>query len=390
MIFHEIYGCYYGAVARILALAVDGQLTREKLQQIASENAFAESGLTIIPALESARWPLLYAPPKAVSMYTRPEAALPHAPPKAVPLNTLPKDAPLHTPLKSAPDIPLTLLERRWLKAILLDPRMRLFFDVEKDAGAPDGLAAMLSDVEPLFTPADYVIFDKYKDGDPYTDSGYIRRFRRILDAIRHQNTMRFIYRNRKGRLRMRVGRPEGLEYSEKDDKFRVQVQLRRQREIINLGRLNVCEVLQGGAIMPDTASADITGHNAQATGGAVTGDCARETGNAARATAAPEFVAASHQAQVPEGACETFTMELVDERNALERVLLHFAHFRKEARRLEDGRYSVTIHYDRGDETELVIRVLSFGPMVRVTEPEPFVNLIKERLKMQISCGLR
>lgn len=349
MIFHEIYGCYYGAVARILALAVDGQLTREKLQQIVSDTAFAESGLTIIPALESSRWPLLYAPPKAVSMYTRPEAASLHTPPKTVPLNTLPKDAPLHTPLKAAPDIPLTLLEKRWLKAILLDPRMRLFFDVEKDASAPDGLAAMLLDVEPLFTPADYVIFDKYKDGDPYTDSGYIRRFRWILDAIRHQNTMRFIYRNRKGRLRTRVGRPKGLEYSEKDDKFRVQVQLRRQREIINLGRLNACEVLQGCNV-----------------------------------------VGASHQAQVPEGACGTFTMELVDERNALERVLLHFAHFRKEARRLEDGRYAVTIHYDRGDETELIIRVLSFGPMVRVTEPEPFVNLIKERLKMQISCGLR
>ena len=72
---------------------------------------------------------------------------------------------------------------------------------------------------------------------------------------------------------------------------------------------------------------------------------------------------------------------ELVDERNALERALMHFAHFRKQAERTADDRYRVTVYYDREDETEMVIRVLSFGPMVRVTEPRRFEGLIKQRL---------
>lgn len=65
------------------------------------------------------------------------------------------------------------------------------------------------------------------------------------------------------------------------------------------------------------------------------------------------------------------------------------FAHFEKEAQRLDEKHYRVTINYRQDDETELVIRVLSFGPFIKVTEPERFVGLIKKRLEMQKSCGL-
>ena len=68
---------------------------------------------------------------------------------------------------------------------------------------------------------------------------------------------------------------------------------------------------------------------------------------------------------------------------------MLHFSHFEKEAEKLGEDQYRVSIRYDKNDETEIVIRVLSFGPMVRVIRPESFVNLIKERLEQQISCGL-
>ena len=66
----------------------------------------------------------------------------------------------------------------------------------------------------------------------------------------------------------------------------------------------------------------------------------------------------------------------------------MHFAHFEKQAEKLEENRYRVTITYDKNDETEIVIRILSFGPMVKVTMPQSFVDLIKERLISQKSCG--
>jgi len=80
--------------------------------------------------------------------------------------------------------------------------------------------------------------------------------------------------------------------------------------------------------------------------------------------------------------------LEVIDERKALERALLHFAHFKKQAERIEGDKYKVTVTYDGDDETEILIRILSFGPMVKVTGPDHFLNLIKDRLKKQKSCG--
>ena len=82
--------------------------------------------------------------------------------------------------------------------------------------------------------------------------------------------------------------------------------------------------------------------------------------------------------------------MEITDRRNALERVMLHFAHFEKRAERLNDNHYILRIKYYENDETEVVIRVLSFGPCVRVIEPENFIELIKKRLISQKNCELR
>ena len=69
---------------------------------------------------------------------------------------------------------------------------------------------------------------------------------------------------------------------------------------------------------------------------------------------------------------------------------MLHFAHFEKRAERTDDGRYILRLTYDADDETELVIRVLSFGPCVRVLEPERFAELIRQRLTAQKTPGLR
>ena len=86
----------------------------------------------------------------------------------------------------------------------------------------------------------------------------------------------------------------------------------------------------------------------------------------------------------------ESLTLRTFDERNALERTLLHFAHFEKRAERIDTKRYLVHIKYNKSDETEMVIRILSFGPMVEVIEPQDFKNLIIARLKSQKSCELK
>lgn len=302
MIFSELYSVYYNTVAKILTRALEPDVTEKDLQQLVVDHAFSESILTILPALKSGKWPLL-------------------------------KDD-LTPVVNQAPTMPLTLLEKRWLKAIAEDPRIRLF-----GAQLPG-----LEGVEPLFTRDDYKIYDQYADGDSFEDETYIRHFRLILSAIKENRPVKITLVNRHGKeVRVRFY-PKGFEYSLKDDKIRILATGCRFRQF-NLGRVICCEYYTG------------------------TGPW-RERPKAERR--------------------KDLTLLITDKRNALERSMLHFAHFEKQVERIDDEHYTLHLKYYENDETEMVIRILSFGPYVKVVEPESFVKLIKERLLSQKSCELR
>lgn len=303
VLFHEIYSCYYHTVSKILSVSVKGSLTESEMLTLIKEYAFAESHLAIIPALKNENWQLV--------------------------------DEKLQTPLVHQPSTGLTTLQKRWLKAISLDPRIRLF-SVD---------FTILEDVEPLFTPEDYVVFDNYNDGDDYENEHYIRIFQALQKAIHAHKKVLIQYSSRKNNQRTISCTPYQFEYSEKDDKFRIRILGCRYANILNVSRIQECDILDEEGI-PLRESRNIIS--------------------------------------------DYLIMELLDERNALERVLLHFAHFEKEALRISEQKYRIKIYYERDDETEMLIRVLSFGPFVKVTEPEHFVDLIKKRLLMQKSCGLK
>lgn len=303
VLFHEIYSCYYHTVSKILSASVKGSLTESEMLTLIKEYAFAESHLAIIPALKNENWQLV--------------------------------DEKLQTPLVHQPSTGLTTLQKRWLKAISLDPRIRLF-SVD---------FTILEDVEPLFTPEDYVVFDNYNDGDDYENEHYIRIFQVLQKAIHAHKKVLIQYSSRKNNQRTISCTPYQFEYSEKDDKFRIRILGCRYANILNVSRIQECDILDEEGIP------------------------LRESGNIIS---------------------DYLILELLDERNALERVMLHFAHFEKEALRISEQKYRIKIYYERDDETEMLIRVLSFGPFVKVTEPEHFVDLIKKRLLMQKSCGLK
>ena len=301
MIFNELYSAYYNTVAKIISAVLKGESTQSKLQKIVAQNAFGESMLTILPNLKSEKWQLV-------------------------------RDD-FSTPIKHTPTMPLTLVQKQWLKAVLLDPRAALF-DVEIDG---------LEDVEPLFTPDDYVVYDKYSNGDPFEDADYIKNFKIILSAIKSEKMLKIRSMTRKGRNIVKTVFPQKLEYSEKDDKFRLIGVNRCHIEIINLGRILWVEEL------PVTAEF--------------------ENKNISPKT-------------------EKVVLKVTDDRNALERAMLHFAHFEKRAEKLDEMQYLLHLVYNKEDETELVIRVLSFGPLIEAVEPPEFRNLIIERLKAQMELG--
>ena len=303
MIFSELYSAYYNTVAAILSKIADGEHSERELQKIVTEKAFGESVLTIMPSLKSQNWQLVHSD--------------------------------MTTPLEHKPTMPLTTLQKQWLKAISLDPRIKLF-GVEFT-----GLDA----VEPLFTSADYHIYDRYSDGDPFEDEEYVRQFRVILEAIRNHSQIKFEMINRKGNSMYVRCYPVRLEYSEKDDKFRLVTAGWRSIATVNLAKIMHCSHYNG------------------------------------------EKQLIGHERDVK---YDTVTVRLLDERNTLERFMLHFAHFEKQAEKLDRKHYLIKIKYGHDDEPEMVIRILSFGPLVEVVESENFRNLVIEKLKNQKNCGLR
>ena len=299
MLFSEVYGSYFRVVASVLAEAAEGCLTERRLTQLVQEKAFAESTLSIPSALLEGRWPLL--------------------------------DQSLCPILQHTPTMPMTQLQKRWLKALLQDPRIALF--------APD--TSGLEDVRPPYCPDTFVYFDQYADGDPYGDENYVQNFQTVLQAIRQKRKLRVRFRGHTGIRHSFICAPYRLEYSEKDDKFRLLAVGKRNVHTINMARIRSCTLME-------------------------------------------EFDSSEYPT-VQEHACE-LTLLLHDERNALERALLHFSHLEKETRRLDDTHYEIKIRYDREDETELLIRVLSFGPVLEVQAPSEFRTLVKNRIAKQQS----
>lgn len=113
MIFSELYSVYYNTVAKILSAMVQGDVDSKTAQKIVEENAFGDSAFTIINAIKSEKWQVM------TSDFT--------------------------TAIEHKPTMPMTILQKRWLKSISLDPRIKLF-GVKFEG---------LDDVEPLFTQGD-------------------------------------------------------------------------------------------------------------------------------------------------------------------------------------------------------------------------------------------
>ncbi len=294
MLFHEIYGTYYAIVTEILKRAAEEDLTEKDILELVRREGFTET-VTVIPdALKSGRWPLLG------GNY-------------------------------GSPEIPLSNLEKMWLKALLSDPRIQLFTDHLQE------LQKGLEDVEPLYEEGFFVLFDRYEDGDDYADKTYVRNFRIIRSAMREKKKIRITYGGRRGN-RTHTLSPLKLEYSAKDDKFRLLGREDQKNITLNMASIRKVAMLDEGAVEADAYSGEL---------------------------------------------CSVI-FELKDERKAMERCMIGFSDLQKETEKLDDSNYRVTLHYYKEDETEILIRILSFGPLIKVTGPEQFLELVRGRVMKQ------
>lgn len=316
-LFSEVYSCYYTVVNKILNEASKKGLNKKEINAIINENAFEESALYILPKLISGEWNLLNENEEG---YT--------------------------SKLASDIKLPVTALEKAWLKSLLEDKRIALFLKEEQILL----LKNYLKDVPSLFNQADFYYYDTFLDGDDYESEDYVNNFRMIVDALNRKKLLTISMESGKGNRVTGNYLPWKLEYSSKDDKFRVYAARIRYNKVAAYIIMNMARISQ---VQPCTEVFQ---------------------GNI------------DFNAYIENNKCkEPVVIEISKERNAVERCMLHFASYEKRTEYDEAAdKYICYIYYDKIDETELLIRILSFGPVIKVLGPIGFLEQVKERVKRQ------
>lgn len=314
-LFTEIYNCYYQIVSEICAAAQEKPISEKDMLALAARFGFEESGYMIVPKLIH-NWNLLEETEEGYL-----------------------------SKIDNPTDIPLTTLQKSWLKAILTDKYIKLFLDESQ----LEILNSYLAQIEPLFLPEYFHYYDRFADGDDYSSTTYASHFRILLKAIREKRYVTIRFNSRKGEEVCHTYLPCRIEYSAKNDRFRLLAILQKKNgrekiETVNLSRIESLTATD-------------------------------------KFCSEPIDIEKALQASYYK---EPVKLLITTKRNTLERTMLHFANYEKQTRKTGDNTYECEIYYNSMMETELLIEILSFGPTVKVLGPEEFLTKIKERIHRQ------
>lgn len=313
-LFSEIYNCYYQVLRHLLCTQT--ALTTQQIRSQICGEGFEESMLSIIPKLENGTW------------------------------NLFQREGDLFlSKLTSSFTTPVSSLQKSYLKALLSDPRIRLFINQEQ----LEALHKMLSAVSPLWTQEQFYYYDRFADGDPYENENYRHNFRTLLAAQKNHQYVDIDYNSPNGNRVHHHYVPARLEYSVKNDKFRLLALKNTKNQNMRLEILNISRI----------QSIHLTEKKLS---------CAIDL-NA--------LIQNSYYR-------EPLKLHIINKRNALERAMLHFANYEKNTTKIDANTYECLIYYNQIMETELLIEVMSFGPMLTVIGNDKFLRSLKARLQRQ------
>ncbi|MDE5780662.1 MAG: WYL domain-containing protein [Lachnospiraceae bacterium] len=316
-LFSDIYNCYFQIMKSLLKDS--DALSQKNINKCISEMGYEESLLFLVPKLTSGEWDLFK---REDDLY----------------ISKISKDF----------FVPLTSLQKSYIKTILADKRIQLFLDENEIAD----LNSLLADVPLLWNKDDFYYYDSFSNKDDFSDSQYKQHFRTLIYAMEHQQYVDIEYESRNNHRVHHHYLPCRLEYSIKNGKFRLLAAGMKKNskykntsiEIMNLERMQEVTLLPAYAEeIPDINS----------------------------------IIRSSYYR-------EPVRIRIHNYRNALERTMLQFANYEKNTTKIDENTYECLIYYNLKTETELLIEILSFGPMIEVLGSERFLRLLKERLLKQ------
>ncbi len=250
--------------------------------------------------------------------------------------------------LKNKPVSVLTYLQKSWIKSILEDEKAVLFLD----DGERIELQNKLQDIPLIYNNKNYRYSDRHKNGDNFSDENYIRNFRVILEALRTEKTVKIEYNTSWGTRRHHYYRPLRFQFSPVNNRLRVFVAEIKDEKFYRMSTINIARI--------------------------VTAEIAEKYQN---------FSAGNADEIISERRCrEPIKLKIFPERNCVERFMMEFACFEKNTELDEKtGICSAEIYYDYDDETEILIKLLAFGPVIKVEAASHFLEEFTGRIKKQM-----
>ena len=263
--------------------------------------------------------------------------------------------------------LPLSIMEKRWLKTIMTDPKIYLFLSEGEVKHLKDLLATDADPVEPL--PMDNIVcYDRYhvirrktEEGKAFSEKEINESYRHIisaiLDGINRQVSLNIIYRDNYGEIIKGEFDPIVIEYSKRNNSFQgyfllhdYSIESKDQSNNISFWVFNFSQIINISV-----------------------------SGNKFRHSEAEkkydEFI---------EKNTAMVEFEFIDERNLADRILTELSPWRREC--IKDGNhYRIKLHYrkgkgdDKGEELDIVIRLMSFGGYLK------FKNMDKGSIGWQI-----
>lgn len=238
---------------------------------------------------------------------------------------------------------PLSIDELKWLKAVLGSDKAKCLLD----APLLEKLQDLLNGISPLYQYEQLVGHHVASDKDDFTQQHYQSTLNLALQAIEERRIVYIEYAGVHGSKLATHFFLHELEYSPRDGKIRLICSKVRPSGLKKIQRLNLSRVSK-----------------LFLTSNVYTGDFEYKT-----------------QKNSLNGR-QILELEILNERNGIERCFCQFSVYeRLSFYRHEKGTCHMTMHYLPSYEAELMIQVLSFGPIVSVLGPDDFKKRFIERL---------
>lgn len=240
--------------------------------------------------------------------------------------------------------IPLSSIEIQWLINMLNNPLARCFLSDNEKGKMLDWLGDMN-----LFNVNEVVLHDQYIGVEEiYKGPDLCKSFQNIVNAIRTNTMVKIKYESQYGRKSNYVCSPVFIEYSKRDNRFRV-----RAVSKSNVAKTFNFERIIGVTIMKDKFDK----------------------------TAAKKIIETHFKE------CERELVIFFNEtRNIPDRILTEFSCFKKKCVKWGNDRYRMTLYYDNEDKREILVRLLSYGSLINVFNDTGDVrHELIERLENQL-----